>query len=213
VLTTATDIHQFTLVHDAVRPDGWGRTELTNSFYFSPGGLSADNKDAVFAASAPFAKASYFYWNIALDRQTTLPWNLVWALHIQGQLADGNLLPSEQLGLGGAGLVRGYNLRVVNGDQGVLISNELRGKVYHLLPDAYADQLQAYMFIDYGSVHDVTAPGTIPDGGTLASIGPGLRYMIGPYLDVKADAGFQLRSAPGSHSTGELADVALTVSY
>jgi hemolysin activation/secretion protein len=213
VSTTATDIHQFTLIHYSTLPDRLGKTELTNSFYFSPGGLSADNKDAVFGASQPFAKATYFYWNVAIDRQTILPWDLTWALRIQAQLSDGNLLPSEQLGAGGAGLVRGYNLRVVNGDQGVLISNELRSKVYHLLPDAYADQLQLFAFIDYGTVHDVTPPGTQPNGGTLASIGPGLRYSIGPYLDLRTDAGFQLRSAPNSRSTSELADIALTLSY
>ena len=213
VSPTATDIHQFTLVHYSTLPDKLGRTEVTNSLYFSPGGLSADNKDSVFGTSQPFAKANYFYWNIAIERLTTLPWDLVWDLRVQGQLADGNLLPSEQLGAGGPGLVRGYNLRLVNGDDGVLVSNEIRSKTFHLLPDAYADGLQVFAFVDYGTVHDVTAPGTQRNGGTLASIGPGLRYSIGPYLDLRADAGFQLRSAPNSRSTSELADIALTLSY
>jgi hemolysin activation/secretion protein len=108
------------------------------------------------------------------------------------------LLPSEQLGIGGYATVRGYEERLENGDDGWLISNELRtpaiklGSLIESPTDL--DYLQGLVFFDYGSIHTVDrAPGDTRDGA-LSSFGAGLRYTLSRDLSVRFDYGYELSS-------------------
>jgi hemolysin activation/secretion protein len=116
--------------------------------------------------------------------------SFTWALRGTAQFSDGPLLPSEELGVGGYASVRGYEERLVNGDDGWIINNELRTpsfKIGNLLGKyGYGDGLQFLAFVDYGAVR---ANGVRTD---LLSVGPGLRYRMSRNVFVRFDYGFQL---------------------
>jgi hemolysin activation/secretion protein len=136
------------------------------------------------------------------------------------QLADHNLLPSEQLGVVGHDSVRGYDERVANGSEGELLSAELRSPAFSLLgtsvsemlDDSAADQAQLLAFWDYGQVRDKQANPSSPNGIHLSSIGVGARYSISRYLDLRLDYGHQIIPLPGAN-LGNAVHVSLTVGY
>jgi hemolysin activation/secretion protein len=131
-----------------------------------------------------------------------------------GQLANARLTPSEQIGIGGAGTVRGYGERTANGDQGFTISNELRTPpiAFKQLMGFWPveDRLQFLTFIDYGTVYindfeasDVGAG--LKEKTSLSSIGGGLRYSMYQNVTVRFDYGFQLMDREkDSHSGGHV---------
>ena len=99
--------------------------------------------------------------------------------------------------MGGYETVRGYDERAANGDNGFLISTEVATppvSLFQLFGDQkIKDQLQFLGFVDYGgtSLHQVT-PADVNPNSDLLGIGPGLRYVINPYVSVRFDYGFQM---------------------
>lgn len=107
-------------------------------------------------------------------------------LAVAGQLADRPLLGSEEIALGGAYRVRGYDFAEVLGDEGVYGLAELRYRVNTGgLP---LDFLQLYAFADGGYVSDIDQTG---GEGSLFSAGPGMRGRIGA-LDWEVESAFPL---------------------
>jgi len=194
-----TDVAQFVLGYQASYADDYGTTFATITGFWSPGDLTGTpaNTDASYMATRAGATASYTYGQFSLQRLTRLPWDFTWSMRALYQLADSNLLPSEELGLGGYQTVRGYDEREANGDEGFLFSNELAtppvsvGQFFGL--KEATDQLQFLAFVDYGgtSLHNAT-PADVNPNTNLLGIGPGVRYNISPYLAVRFDYGFQL---------------------
>jgi hemolysin activation/secretion protein len=140
-----------------------------------------------------------------------------WIVRGTGQIAGGELLPSEQLGAGGVDSVRGYDERSASGSNGVLLSTELRSPSIHPLRDytdlGVEDQGQVLVFWDYGNVGYKQDQTNLPKNATLQSVGIGARYSIAQYLDVRFDYGWQLNKLPGAAKLGNLATVAVTLSY
>lgn len=197
VFNTPVDISQFILEYNASLTDPYGITTFNPSLFISPGGMTHDNNDAAFQAVRFGAKANYVYGVIGMERLTRLPGDFSLSNRLKFQLADSNLISSEQFGLGGASSVRGYPERVVNGDEGIFFSTEVRapsisfGKIFDL--PQYQDELQFLAFIDYGraSIYD-PLPGEI-ENVDLIGVGPGLRYRINTYFTLRFDYGFQLQ--------------------
>jgi hemolysin activation/secretion protein len=94
---------------------------------------------------------------------------------VSGQLATQALLSSEELGLGGAFVGRGFNFFERSGDQGILALIEL-GHEYDR-PASWLRKLQPYVFVDGGYVDNFEGGF---GGGTLLSGGGGIRGEIGP---------------------------------
>ena len=217
IYSSATNVEQFLLIYDGTYNDSWGQTAVENQIVWSPGGMSDGNTTARFVASGVNgAKANYVYDNLQVTRVTYLPWQLSSVIRLDAQVAGSELLPSEQLGAGGTGSVRGYDPRSANGSQGLLASLELRSPSYSPLMALGAgveDSGQLLAFFDSGFVsylHDQT---NLPRHATLESVGFGVRYGIGRYLDVSFDYGWQLKAAPGNAHTGNLANVSVTLAY
>lgn len=217
ISNTATNIHQFVLGADVAIEDGIGSTALAVTAYLSPGGLGGGNDNRDFAASTPLATAQYAYAQFAFSRLTRLPYDLTWALRVKAQVSDANLLPSERLGFGGTDYGRGYFAFAASGDEGLLLSNDLRLPPWHVVGED--DQLQLFAFWDYGNLHDHRTPlnpATLQPASTgtaLASTGLGLHYLYGRYLEFRLDYGFQLRTLPGVAGRGQFGNVAITISY
>ena len=226
ISNVTTEIDQFVGDYNASLRDPLGQTSFDNTIVLSPGGISALNTTALFQAQAPFATAGYTYDRLSLTRLTGLPQDADWVKRLGwfkdlssltrfvGQVSSANLLASEQLGIGGMDTVPGYDERVANGSDGVLLSEELLspsfGLTKYLIRD-FGDQTQVSAFWAYGSVRDNKALPGAQNGHDLESVGLGLRYVIGRYVNFHLNYGWQLRRLSGA-DRGEFADVTLTLS-
>lgn len=95
-----------------------------------------------------------------------------------GQIADGALPASEELGLGGARFGRAFDYSAITGDIGWAASAELRYTFATGLP--IAERIQFYAFADGGEIWNL---GVLPLSLTeaqMTSAGGGLRIML-PY--------------------------------
>jgi len=136
------------------------------------------NSDNTFGAKRPGASASFTALRSTLQSFREMGhWSL--ATKLDGQLASGPLLPSEQFVGGGADSVRGYLEGERSGDQALRVSFELSGpavKVQMLKTDW---RLTALTFLDAARLN-TKQPGVGQSATTsLAGAGAGLR-MTGP---------------------------------
>ena len=215
--TLPTAVEQFAFTYDGSLRDRWGITSLGAQIYYSPGDWGGDNNDAAFNASHTLATTSYDYANLQLSRLTRLPGD--WSLFLHGtlQFSNSNLVPSEQLGLGGYDTIRGYDEREVNEDEGYIFNVELRtptlslGKVLGWTP--FNDQLQLLAFWDYGAGYNHQLLPGEPSEISLSSLGGGLRYSINTNLSVRADYGFQLENTGLDNLHGGRGDIGVVISY
>jgi len=179
------------------------RLYLDCEAFGNPGRWLPDQSNADYASIRPFAKNVYIYGRCLAKLFWQFADSALFTLQLRGQGASANLLPSEQLGVGGYSSVRGYKERQLNGDNGFLLNAEIQtnpislveyfGKQCH-----WIDQFQLLAFFDFGlsNVHKRTV--AEEDTVRIYSIGPGARYIINPYLTLKGDWGYQLNHLEGS---------------
>lgn len=114
------------------------------------------------------------------------------------QLADRALLPSEQIGVGGQGTVRGYRQDLLLADNGFLASMELQYPILRI--PQIQGVLQITPFIDFGSAWNTSSAGRTPlEDETLVSTGLGLLWKQSDRLTARFDWGIPLVSV----SSGE----------
>ncbi|CAO3424942.1 ShlB/FhaC/HecB family hemolysin secretion/activation protein [Azospirillum doebereinerae] len=200
VSNTSADVAQWMAGYSGSRPDSWGATAVNATLFASPGGFNDKNTTAALQTQRAGTNARYDYGRIGLDRLTTLPESTSWLLRVQAQMASGALPASEQLGFGGATSVRGYDERVINGDQGILVTNELRTPEFSLAKALgerdLDDKLQILGFWDYGIANNRN-PGTGERKVAYVSgVGLGFRYSVAAYLSLRFDYGWALIKAP-----------------
>lgn len=199
VFAQENDVVQAIAAFSASRSDRHGTTSGGLTLALSPGGLTAGNHTGAYQAARSFARPDYAYARLELERLTKLPAGLSWLARGTAQLASANLLGSEQLGLGGAGSLRGYEEREANGDDGFVLVNELRGPALH--PAArfgargVSDQLDPLLFFDYGMVASHRRLPGEPSRLELASAGVGFRYQLATNLTARCDYGWQLKDS------------------
>jgi len=191
VFAQATDVAQLVLEYAASRPDRRGATSGALTFVWSPGGMGGRNSDSDFRASRSLAEARYGYARLVLERATRLPGGWSWIVRGQGQVASTNLMGSEQFGLGGASLLRGYEEREANGDGGVALVNEVRTAPASL----GGGRLVPLAFFDAGRTEVHTPLVGEARARNLASAGIGVRYTLGATVVARADFGWQLRES------------------
>jgi hemolysin activation/secretion protein len=215
-----TDVAQFVLGYQASYVDDFGNTSVSATGFWSPGDLTGTpaNTDAAYMTTRAGATSSYTYGQFTLHRVTRLPWDFTWSVRALYQVSGANLLPSEELGLGGYQTVRGYDEREANGDNGFLLSTEVVTPPVSLgqmigLKQA-TDQLQFLAFVDYGgtSLHHAT-PSDINPNANLLGIGPGVRYNISPYMSIRFDYGFQMIDTGFDTRHNSRGHIGVVVSY
>jgi len=213
----ASDIDQFSFGYSAARQDASGETRLDATLVISPGGITPRNTTADFEPGANRsgvfrADAAYVYDRITIARDTRLQHGLVWSLRVSGQVASTNLLPSEQMLLGGMDSLRGYRALVAGGTDGVNLSNDLRAPALHPLRTAGIDDaLQFDAFFDWGHVWQVHRAPTDPAPIDLASFGVGARYTAGRHLDARVELGVPLERLQPGATLHAFAGVTVTV--
>ena len=196
VFASPANIAQGLVTYSGVKSDAQGSTRGSVSAYYSPGGIGGSNNDEDFMVQRAGATANYGYIRASFSRLQRVFGDFTAAFSVLGQWSSARLLPIEQFGLGGEDSVRGYDDRIVNGDDGISAQLELRTPSRHLL-DGIPDQTQALVFVDAGRdwQHDLQLGGT---ENTLVSAGPGLRVQIGSHGTIKADYGWQLARLAGT---------------
>ena len=168
----------------------------------SPGNIFDDQSKSAFTSLRPGASNSWLYARGAF----TYAWKFYqeWSLHnfFRAQGSISVLPPSEQYGVGGYNTVRGYTERAVNGDDAFIYNLEIRTPSFSILKAITAhkyknDLLQFLLFFDYGVEHVKKVP-LVTENKTeyLVSFGPGVRYNMIPYLNIRVDWGIQLHDIP-----------------
>jgi hemolysin activation/secretion protein len=199
VFAQETDIVQATAAISASNTDRRGMTSGELTLALSPGGLTDGNRTSAYQSARTLARPDYAYARLELERRTRLPAGLTWHTRMTAQFASTNLLGSEQLGLGGAHTLRGYEEREANGDHGLMLSNELHVAPLLMAPAPgrawSAGRLDPFVFVDYGLV---ASHQRLPGEASrleLASAGLGLRFNLGTVCSVRADYGWQLKDS------------------
>jgi len=217
------DVSQFVAEYQGSLADPWGSTRWSGKVYGSPGGMTENSLNSVYRESRANAKADYLYAQVELERRFTLPWGVSSRHQAQIQWASGNLLGSEQIGAGGRESVRGYSEREANGDEGLLMQNELwspTGSLGALLKDFgvpeaghYQDKLQGLLFWDYGVVRNRFLLRGEDREKILSSVGLGARYSINTYMSFRGDYGVQLTDSGQNNPDSYFVHLSMTLSY
>ncbi|MBL9200560.1 MAG: ShlB/FhaC/HecB family hemolysin secretion/activation protein [Opitutaceae bacterium] len=203
--TTKTDIVQFTFGLSGVWRDRRGAWGLGANVTASPGGLTPRNTTTAFDAgrhgggdSARLgATASYIYLNVSAQRFLTLAPG--WDLLFRGtaQISQANLLASEQINLGGANSVRGFQENSASGDNGFVLSTEFMPPSWKVnipriskLRGPLESRLLA--FVDLGDTSLRRNLAHERNRNALASAGVGLRSNLAHHFSLTFDYGWQL---------------------
>ena len=162
--------------------------------HISPGGVGASNTDAAFALASQgrSRSAEYAYVSGDLSRYTPLPGAFGYSASLIGQYAPNPLPLTEQIGLGGPSLVRGYTLDDGVFDSGLVSRNELRAPTLAVLANlrkGLVDQLSPFAFVDAGyGKNEYTHADSTPIGA-----GFGADYQLGPHLSANLTTAWALK--------------------
>ena len=190
------DINQLMVGYDLGHRSPSHRLSLVAELYGNPGWITTHNQTDDYELFRNGAGPYYVYGK--LSHSFAYRWNHWWVSYdLNAQLSSKNLLPSEQFTLSGINAVRGFEERVVNTDNAILLNLTLQTPRFSVAKwigwsRQLMDELYFLAFFDYGlgGNHLLTPDESATQ--SLASIGPGVRYQIDRYLTAHFDYGFQL---------------------
>ncbi len=186
------------------------------NIYGSPGKWLDDQSDSAYRTIRLHSSSKYIYSTLGWKNLISFYRDLSLSVFLRCQFASINLLPSEEFGIGGYNTVRAYDEREENGDNGVLVSSEIRlpsFSIFKYWNKKINDRLQFLGFADYGKVWVDKKEVGVPSSTHLLGIGPGLRYVIDPYLSLRVDYGWKLHRPPGPHEKKRKVHFGLNISF
>jgi len=148
------------------------------------GGLSEDDR----RASRREADNSFARWNFSATRLQFVTEFLSAMVRFNSQLAVDSLVAGEQMQIGGADSVRGYQAAEFSGDEGYSVSFEPR--VTFCRDMWYVPQLAA--FVDHGGVYRKAPLVSQSEWEFLTGVGFGLRWSAPHDVDVRFDIGWPI---------------------
>ncbi|PIS02647.1 MAG: hypothetical protein COT85_04215 [Chlamydiae bacterium CG10_big_fil_rev_8_21_14_0_10_42_34] len=191
-----TNLSQFIAGYRETHEMSTYRIDMNLEVDWSPGKIFPNETNADYNSLRPGAKNHWLLARGSVTYNQDLPLKFNLLLSARGQVSSQNLLPSEQIGLGGFDTVRGYTERQLNYDTGILTTVEahspkipvvsaIRGKKMN-------DALYFLLFMDFGwGVNHNLLPGE-PKSDFLLGTGPGIRYNLNPYVSASLDWGIKL---------------------
>ncbi len=216
VTDNRTEIMQLSGSYSGSITDFHGSSSFDIRLTASPGGLSSRNKTEYFNITRTFAEADYIYGMLDLTRTQYLPKEFSLMISGRLQLADGSLLGSEQLSIGGVNSVRGYNEGAIYGDRGYLVRAELLTPVILInrwLPfTALSMPLQILGFYDHGVTGNIHRLQGEDRRYTLKSTGLGFRFSLDRYVSINFDYGWRLAET-STIKDGSRGHFSITFSY
>lgn len=209
ILSTVTDIFQATIGTSAIWRDKQGAWALSLSATGSPGGINSRNTDKyfggiydangdqVFEGARQGAEAQYAFATLSIQRYQALPLGMELSARGTFQAATTNLLPSEQISIGGANSVRGYGESTSGGDKGFVLNLELMSPTMRFpLPRKFKKfpfvETRVLGFFDAGDAGPVFKNGNDRIVPPLTSVGFGIRAALPGHMSLVVDYGFQL---------------------
>lgn len=182
VYDVSMDVYQaYVGLHHAAGAANWDI-----AVHMSPGNLSDGNSAEQFSlySQGRMRGATYSYLTGSYDRVTRLNDALNLKTQVFGQFSSIALPRTEQAGMGGSYLVRGYTLDNGAVDTALVVRNEL-----HISGAAWkGGNVDPYAFVDLGHGRDNYAR-TNTD---LASLGAGANLRLIKHVALKIDAGVAL---------------------
>jgi len=171
-----------------------GRTLLQAAWTQGLGGTpSSDPLVSRVGASGGFSKL-----NFDLARVQNLQPGLYAVLRGSAQLSSQPLYIAEQMAMGGPDTVRGFTQAELLGDEGYLVSAELRWSPIQDEPERF----QMAFFFDHGGVSlKRPQPGDLPRGGKLTGAGLGFRLGLGGSSTARVDIGFPVSPTTNANNT------------
>lgn len=152
---------------------GGGGSNSVGLGYVS-GHLTLDTLSAAIDQATARSQGEFAKWSATLQRSQRLPEDFVLIASYNGQWAGKNLDSSEKLSLGGAQGVRAYPQGEASGDEGQLVTLELRRPI--------AAQWEAQAFYDDGRITINHQPWTTAANSRhLAGYGLGATYAGGGF--------------------------------
>lgn len=142
--------------------------------------------------------SQYFAWRGQTQWVRVLAENTLLLLRSDLQFANQELIPLEQVGLGGVDTVRGYRQDILLRDNFIFNSAELR---YPLFETSNGKGLlQLIPFLDFGHAWNHAGELELPDQ-TLLSVGLGLRWEYSDRITARIDWGIPLIELRSSDRT------------
>ncbi len=190
-----TEIGQFHFQLNGQRGDSRSATNVYGGVWYSPGNMFGDDTDEAYAGTRTNADANYAYVRAGIDHTIFLPGDFRFVAQGDVQLADGRLLPSEQIYVGGSNTVRGFDENSLHGDNGAVGRFELYTPGVSLLGSGTAneDQLRFFAFYDIGAVENNSPFDAAADvDGSIAGSGIGLTYQVRENLSAEIAYGWQV---------------------
>lgn len=111
---------------------------------------------------------------------------------VQGQISNNPLYSTEEFGVGGAGLGRGYDPSEITGDEGVSGKVEVQWNEPVALDTDFIENYQLFGFYDIGKVWNDDATTSTQKVNSLASAGVGLRLELPQAINAGATLAFPL---------------------
>jgi hemolysin activation/secretion protein len=165
------------------------------------------NQDREFEAKRAGAGANFAYLRGEAEHLRALAQGRQLLGRLRGQLASGPLVSNEQIAAGGADSVRGYPEAVVLGDDGLLVTLELRSAP--LSAAAGLGEVRLHGFLDGARLRiQEPLPGQA-DSATLAGVGLGVRATRADGLAADLAWSWALQDAGGVEAGDSRAHVRL----
>ena len=165
--------------------------------------MLGDDSNERYQQLRPHAQNHWVYGKALLRYFQKLPHSFYLSTLIHGQISSQNLLPSEQIGLGGFNSVRGYDERQLNYDSGAIVNLELLSPAFPVFQHSpgkksWKDAMQFLEFIDYGfgGNHALISAVGEKKYDYLLGIGTGVRYTIDPWLTARLDCALKMHKDP-----------------
>jgi hemolysin activation/secretion protein len=188
----AADTGEWVAEFTAERVGGRGSAGVTLAAVYSPGGWTEDHEDASHAALRPGAEAEFVLGRAAFWGRQSLAggWGVV--VHGAGQWSSDPVLTTDQIWLGGAQAVRGFEEASGLGDSGFWGGVEVQAPE-SALGRAGALTWQPVAFAEGGWARDLATD----DGFSIAGAGVGLRLRWDRRAVVAFDYGWRLTEPGG----------------
>jgi hemolysin activation/secretion protein len=177
------------------------------ALHAAPGNLDggdSDTQSRLFSHGRA-NRSSYLYSTLYFDHVQRMGRGLDWRVQLIGQWSAQALPRTEQAGVGGSGLVRGYSLDTGSFDQAVVVRNEIRTE---LSPKGLG-RLSPYAFVDVGAGRDMH----LKAESRLASVGLGAEASLSSHTSVNLALANLLRSTSTTRTGGWKLEASLSVRF
>ncbi len=208
IFDVSVEVYQAYLGYHHTGQDALGTSTFDFALHLSPGGIDHGNSDqqALLYSQGRQAGETYSYAAATYDRITVLPAGLFLKTEAIGQFAAVALPRTEQAGLGGASLVRGYTLDDGAFDTALVVRNELHLPAVNLGAVA---PVAPFVFADLGYGRDNYAR----TDTNLASAGAGVATHLTRYVSLNVTAACALAPDHVTKAGSWLAHTNLSVAF